>query len=347
MNGSGPGASIWSVALAELAAGVLAALAVLWAAGFFITGSLGSYGYGDYKLNLLWPLLTYRGWSQIFPDWPHTKYDYEGLSFLGIGIIALLCLGLLTGVFTRLRSTVTRRWLPLAIMLALMTLFALSKDIHFANVRLLKLDLPGWIEEIAATFRSTGRFVWPLLYVVTIGAVVLIGGRLRARIAVPVALAAFAAQAVDSGPALLNFAHHLAPVSSTWSSPLQSPFWARAAAAGYDRIRVVPVQSPGTDWRPLGYYAVTHGMDIDSVYLGRTDEKKLALLRGHEMQVLSTGAFEPRTIYILDTAAALAAGAHATADDLLGIVDHRIVFARGGAHLVAGLDIEPHLMPAN
>lgn len=341
------GRMVWSIALAELVAGILAALAVLWLAGFFITGSLGSYGYGDYKLNLLWPLLTYRAWSQIFPDWPHTKYDYEGLSFLGVGIIALLVLSLLSGAITQLKSTITRRWLPLAVMLALMTLFALSKDIHFANIRLVTLDLPKWIEDIASTFRSTGRFVWPLLYFVTIGAVVMLGRRFRARVAVPIALAAFALQAFDSGPALLKFTHHLPAISNTWSTPLQSPFWDRAAAAGYNRVRVIPVQSPGTDWRPLGYYAVTHGMDIDSVYLGRTDENKLARLRGHEMQVLATGEFEPRTIYILDTARALEAGAHATDDDLLGVVDHRIVFARNGAHLVDGLGIEPHLMTGN
>ena len=87
----------WSAALIEVAASLAGTLVVLWAAGFFATGSIGTYGYGDYKLNLLWPLLTYRGWSHLVPDWPHTKYDYEGLSFLGIGILALLLLSLVTG----------------------------------------------------------------------------------------------------------------------------------------------------------------------------------------------------------------------------------------------------------
>ena len=336
-----------SAALAELAIGFAAVLAVLWAAGFFVTGSIGTYGYGDYKLNLLWPLLTYKGWSQLVPDLPHTKYDYEGLSFLGIGILALLALSLLTGAVAQLRTTVTRRWLPLAIMLALMTIFALSNNLSFGDIHLLTVPLPKSLEDLASTFRSTGRFVWPLLYFVTIGAVIMLGRRLRAFIAVPIIVAAFAAQAVDSSPALLNFSRRLPPVSDVWTTPLSSPFWNRAAAAGYTRIRVIPVQNPGVDWRPLGYFAVTHHLDIDSAYLGRTDERDLASLRAHEKSVLETGDFEPHTLYVLDAPAAAAAALHAGPGDLLAKIDERFVFARNGASLVDGLAIDPHLSMTN
>ena len=333
----------WAQGAIELGAGIVAALVVLWVAGFFGTGSIGSYGYGDYKLNLLWPLLTYRGWSQTFPDLPHTKYDYEGLSFLGIGILALLAVSIVTGAVTQLRSTVTRRWLPLAIALVVLTLFAVSKDVHFADVRLIKFPMPAWMENIASTFRSTGRFVWPLLYFITIGSVVMLGRRLKIWLAVPIVLAAFAAQTADSAPALLNFNRHLAPIADIWDTPLQSPFWERAAAAGYNRIRVIPIQSPGKDWQALGYYAVTHHMGIDSAYLGRTDGVAFAALREHEKQVLATGDFEPQTLYILDAPSSALAAIRAAPDDLLAVIDHRIVFAKAGAHLVDGLGIDAHL----
>jgi hypothetical protein len=335
---------IWSAALAEIVASLVPALLVLWVAGFFTTGTTGTYGYGDYKLNLLWPLLTYRGWSQLFPDLPHTKYDYEGLSFLGIGIMALLVLALLTGAAAQLRAAVTRRWLPLVLMLVLMLLFAVTTHVHFADIELANIVLPKPLEDLVSTFRSTGRFVWPLLYIVTIGAVVMLGRRLRALIAVPVIVAAFAAQAVDSSPALLNFARHLPPAADSWETPLLSPFWDRAAAAGYTRIRVIPVISnPGTDWKALGYYAVAHHMAIDSVYLGRVDAAALAALRAREKSVLETGDFEPHTLYILDAPSAAAAVLHAAPGDLLATIDDRIVFARNGAALVDGLDVAQYL----
>ena len=102
----------WNAALVELFAGLAGAGLMLWAGGFFVTGTAATYGYGMYKLNLLGPLLTYRGWSQLFPDWPHTQYDYEGMSFLGIGILAVLALCVLTGAVGALRRVVSRRWLP-------------------------------------------------------------------------------------------------------------------------------------------------------------------------------------------------------------------------------------------
>jgi len=332
----------WRDAALELAAGLAAALLILWAAGFFVSGTTGTYGYGAYKLNLLWPLLTYKGWSQIVPDLPHTRYDYEGLSFLGIGILALLALSIASGAILRLRAAATRRWAPLTLTLLALLLFALSKDVAFADRELFVVPLPRPIDSLASTFRSTGRFVWPLLYLVTIGAVVLIGTRLRAAFAIPLALAAFAAQAADSGPALLTFSERLAPVSDHWQSPLQSPFWQRAAAAGYSRIRVIPVVSnPGTDWKALGYFAATHDMGIDSVYLGRVDAKDLAALRARERKVLETGDFDPGTLYILDPRSALAAQQHVAPGDLLARIDDRIVFAKGGAPLADGLALSP------
>ena len=165
--------------------------------------------------------------------------------------------------------------------------------------------------------------------------------------ALPLAVVALAVQAADSAPGLLSFSSRIAAVSTTWETPLVSPFWERAASAGYTRIRVVPVQNPGKDWKALGYFAVTHGMDIDSAYLGRTDEKAMRDLRGHEAEVLETGTFEPHTLYELDVPAALAAAANLGPNDLLATIDSRIILAKGGAHLVEGLGIQPRSLFGN
>lgn len=342
---------IWSgrmtrrAAILELGLGIVASFIVLWIAGFFMTGTTATYGYGMYKLNLLWPFLSYGGWSQHFPDLPHTKYDYEGLSFLGIGIFALIVVSLFSETVLALRAIVARRWLPLAIVLVLLALFAVSQKPALLDTELFELPLPAPLIDLASTFRSTGRFVWPLLYVITIGAVVL-AGRLRAVVAVPIVLVALGAQIVDSAPRLLSFAQRLPAQSDTWSTELKSRFWDRAAAAGYNRVRAFPiVQGPSGDWRMLGYYALTHGMDIDAAYLGRTDKTALDALNDHEQEVLANGDFEPDTLYVLNPDAARLAAMHKAPDDLLATIDERIVFARGGAHLVDGLDVAPFPAP--
>ena len=127
--------------------------------------------------------------------------------------------------------------------------------------------------------------------------------------------------------------------SATWPAELQSPLWERAAAAGYDRIRSIPVdEGYGSDWKAFGYFAVTHGMDTDIAYLGRVDSEALGALRTREQEVLASGAFEPRTIYVLDVRASLLASGHAGPGDLITVVDGRIVFLPGGHALGEGLD---------
>jgi hypothetical protein len=331
----------WRDAVLELVLGVVAAMIVLWAGGFFTSGTTGTYGLGSYKLNLLGPILPYKGWSQLIPDLPHTRYDYEGLSFLGIGILALLVIAIFSGAVARLRSAVAKRWLPLLILLVLMAIFAVSQKPALGPIELFTIPLPKSLETLASTFRSTGRFVWPLLYTATIVIVVLIGRRFRLAIALTLILIALGAQLADSGPQLLSFSRYLGPVTTTWDTELKSQFWKRAAAAGYNRVRAIPIIQPGKDWQALGYYAVTHGMDIDSVYLGRTSDRELNALRDRERIVLETGDFEPRTLYELDDRAAAQAALHLETGDLLAVIDHRIVFARGGANLVDGLGIDP------
>lgn len=322
----------------ELGLGVIAGVAVLWTVGFFGTGSYGSYGYGNYKLNLAWPILTYA-WSEVFPDLPHGRFDYEGLSFPGTGVLALLILAVATAAIAQLRHAVSRRWLPLTLMLLALMVFAFSKNLSVFNTDLVKLDMPDFVDTVGAAFRSTGRFVWPLLYVITIGAAVMIGRHLRPLLAVPIIAVAFGAQAVDTAPEWRLFARWMSPPSSTWTTELKSPLWERAAEAGYNRIRSIPVsEGYGSDWRQLGYFAVTHGMDIDTAYLGRVDSEALQDLRVSSEHALLTGEFEPKTIYVLDVRASLMAERKVGVDDLMAIVDGRIVLLPGGAELGQGIE---------
>jgi hypothetical protein len=328
--------------VAEGLLGLVISAATLWSVGFFGTDSYDAYGYGSYRLNVLWPVISY-GWSQIYPDLDHTKFDYEGLSFIGIGIMALLIVAVGSGAIARLRAALSLHWLLLTLVTVGLMLFAFSKTVGVLDADLFTIPMPAFIDALGSWFRSTGRFIWPLLYIVTIGTVVLVGLRWRAAIAVPIVLVAFVAQAVDSYPKWSEFMRHMRPPAATWDIELKSPFWERAAAAGYTRIRSIPVDIAfGSDWKDIGYFAITHGMDTDVAYLGRTDKDAEKALRKRALEVLATGAFEPRTIYILnDVRSALAAAQHVGPDDLLASFDQRMVFVRGGRHLADGLDPFP------
>jgi hypothetical protein len=135
------------------------------------------------------------------------------------------------------------------------------------------------------------------------------------------------------------FAHADPPPADHWDNALASPFWSRAAAAGYDRLRAIPVIYKNPDWRTLEYAAYLNGWQVDAIYLGRVDDKSLAALKAKEDDAIDSGDFEPKTLYILDLPTAISVFPHLQQGDLLAYVDKHIVFARGAAALVDGLDI--------
>ncbi|MEQ1769691.1 MAG: DUF6311 domain-containing protein [Devosia sp.] len=327
--------------LGEFACGIAVMLVLMWAIGFMMTGSLGASGYGAYKFNLLGFIIPYR-WSEWFPQVPHTELDYEGLSFLGIGIMALLVLSVISGGVLRARELWNRRWLPLVILLALMLLFSVSNKVAVADMEVVRILYPRIIVVTASLFRSTGRFIWPLLYLLIILAVVMPGWRWRQGIVVALATLALGVQLYDSRTATQAFRVSQRAPAAVWVTELQSPFWERAAEAGYNRVRAIPYRGIGGDWKALSYYANSHGMDTDAVYLGRVDDNARND-RTHTVEdAFAQGRVEPLTIYVVDPAHALQMAAHLGPDDLLAVIDHRIVYAYGGAALVTGLGIDPH-----
>jgi hypothetical protein len=69
----------------------------------------------------------------------------------------------------------------------------------------------------------------------------------------------------------------------------------------------------------------------------------MARLSAVDDVALTTGSFEPRTLYILDEASARRAAQQLAPGDLLTLVDGRYVFARNGAKLADGLGLVPQL----
>lgn len=62
----------------------------MWGAGYFmLKAGVQSGGFGFYRMNLLSLLDSNGVWSQLLPDLPNMPGDYEGFSFLGIGLILL------------------------------------------------------------------------------------------------------------------------------------------------------------------------------------------------------------------------------------------------------------------
>ena len=114
-----------------------------------------------------------------------------------------------------------------------------------------------------------------------------------------------------------------------WVTPLQGPFWDRAAAR-YRKIRWVPPANPSLHWYKLAAYAGRHGLGTDAVYLARVDQGPLERARKKALAAVNTGRYEADSLYVLDPTLVESAARHLDPEtDLLTRVDGLDLVAPG------------------
>lgn len=151
----------------------LGVLAVAMTVGGYLGGGLvrGSEGFDIYSMNLLAPFGA-MGKSGLLPGSGHyargTPGQMEGFNYLGLGLMSGLVLiagAACAGRAAPLRAAARRQW-PLLVLLAGLTLYALSTSVHVGEYRLVRYDWPAALHGLTATFRASGRFFWPVCYAI-------------------------------------------------------------------------------------------------------------------------------------------------------------------------------------
>ncbi|GHU35124.1 hypothetical protein AGMMS50256_29790 [Betaproteobacteria bacterium] len=114
---------------------------------------------------------------------------------------------------------------------------------------------------------------------------------------------------------------------SEWHTPLVAPFWEQAASK-YTKVRFIPTRNDLPQWNTLSYYAATHNLSTDAVYLARVEKSVLENTKSKAMASIENGEYEADTLYILDEAYFRQAVFNINTDnDLVSKVDGFIVVA--------------------
>jgi hypothetical protein len=262
----------------------------------------GTVGFGFFSTNLLSLLDPMdRSRSLFLPPLPHGPGQYEGIAYLGIGVISLLPLAL-AQVFRDARGLMRQTWM-LALALFATTLFALSSRITFGDSVVVDLTpLYAPFQRVTEAFRSSGRFVWPLHYAVIACAVFACTKR---SVAVSRALLSLAlvAQLLDAhhvdGRAVFSLGDVPAPSSAAW----------KLAGGSYERLTIDPPDiqggftrcpeiknTPGS-FMPLARVATQERLVFNSGITSRFDEQRTTAACEQVSRDRKEGHFDPRTIY--------------------------------------------------
>ena len=305
-------------------AGLLAALGgtcavVAYCLGFFIAGGkgYGAQGYRHYAMNLLTPFDPYNYGAILsrvlprFPSGPVHSGNYLGAGVILLGIFLLILLVAGRRNFGRLDL---RRWGPLLLCCAVLTLMALSTRVMLGSVTLVDLDPQQHLTRFLAPLRSSERLFWVPYYTILtalLAAPFVLFRRPQANL---VLAAILVVQLADVAP-LRNWVH--ARVNQSRPQPLQSAIWYQLGAI-HQNLVVLPAWQCGTNSTPgagdgfriFGMLAVTQRMRTNSYYSGRYTEVNHDFHCRQAIATLAARPLAPDTAYVVTPAVAalIAAG---------------------------------------
>lgn len=281
-------------------------------------GSLAAVGFGGFSMNLMSPFIPQL--SGLFPAMRQLIVDgtggqYEGFSYFGAGVLFLGFLALL-----RLPPTALRAWrghAGLIIMLAAFAAFAVSNQIYVGIWHIAAIPLPDPVLTLASMFRSSGRFFWPCLYLLTAIAIAALPS-LWGRAACWLLLLGSVLQLADTAPVRSALAARIAEPAPAL---LSDSDWAHAIRR-HDFLRVVPPYGCGGQHADeiaieLQLLASRENVATNTVYATRY-QTECAPPRAN-----SFGPGELR-VYLLSSGAAMTANAHCAASGALAVCSERL-----------------------
>ncbi len=263
----------------------LALVSLFWfyMLGMLATGQkLDSGGWRDFAMDLSAPICPRWGSPRFFkcPS-PLGELDWDGDNYIGLGVFILFC-----GLFFHVKDLFRREnlrahWL-LALSLLGLVLFAVSPQIRFMKIALIDYDPGKYITWLGDTFRYSGRFFWPIWYLLVYFLVKTAGKVLnqKAFYILPVLLVI---QIWDLSPLYLAkvtfFRENNKPEGVVF---LQSPLWDELAHK-YPNVFVFDYKDYEMAWR----WAIKYHKNVNYGFLNRPNPKAAEMVDTVRQQILS------------------------------------------------------------
>jgi Family of unknown function (DUF6311) len=152
----------WLVSMVLLTGGMIGIWSVI---GYLSAPRYVAGGFGALSFDLL-GFFNPRGFSRVLPDLPSLP-SYEGFAFLGLGGLAVFVVAVIA--FARYRPRPHGSTAIVFAVAALLAVFALSSSVTIGGNEVLSLRwLYQPLDFVATTYRASGRFIWPLHYLLLV-----------------------------------------------------------------------------------------------------------------------------------------------------------------------------------
>jgi len=243
--------------------------------GFSTKAEAGSDGLGEFSFNLN-GFFNAKGYSKFLPSLK-TYHDgqYEGFAYLGLGVFLLMAAALVYIFISRYKKKKPDRDFVLygsmyVLMSAGLILFAASPEVTFGGKLLFVLTDSSTLLHYWSMFRSSGRVVWPVCYLIMIG-VIVCNDRLfrKGHVAVIILALCTFLQLFDISGKLRGQRNTFAK-EVAYESPLKSDIWSKLSEKeGFEHIVWVSHNIDNNGIMHIAKYAYDNGLTMNNYYFAR------------------------------------------------------------------------------
>ena len=248
--------------------------------GYFTVENIFHGGWGGYRLNII-SIINPQGlnfsWSQFISDssiFERSKIgDYEGFNYLGLGMIINVLFAIFLAIKKKKITFSSLNSKLIIIFCLLLIIFGLTNHIAFGPYELVSYNLPEFLKIFTKPFRASGRFFWPVYYIVFISTLVFVLKNLDSRKVLTYALVIVLIQVVDlsGGMRMINKSARYKEYSSLYKEDLQL-HQLDSIAKDYEKlIYVFPSYAP-KNWVQLTYFSYKNNLKTNFGYFGRRNE---------------------------------------------------------------------------
>lgn len=250
--------------------------------GFSSGADTGTNNLGLFSFNLN-AFLNPMSYSTLLKNtslwnWPfYTQGQYEGFSYLGMGIILLCACGIVLMVKNIFRRRKPSVYQVMTVLMSIgLIVLAASPTITWNDKLLLQLPYSSTIYKYWGIFGSCGRMAWPVVYFLMIFGIISISNMTwkRKEITSVILILACLVQVVDlSGQLYKRHANYSEKV--VYKSPLEGTVWDDIISSGeYKHVVWVTHNVDHNDVIQVAVYAMKNDMTMGNFYFARGIDKR-------------------------------------------------------------------------
>ncbi|MCB1158864.1 MAG: hypothetical protein KDK45_15295, partial [Leptospiraceae bacterium] len=207
-------------------------------------------------------------------------------------------------------------------------IYSISNQIVFGIKVIFNYSIPSFLKRLTGIFRVSGRFFWPVSYLLyfSIFFILYRTKRIR-RISLIISFVWFL-QVIDSSKIVSHYGK-LYSEKKEYTSLFHSKSW-KELAKPYQKLRIVLPKKNPENWMNLADYALRNNLSINAGYFARVNSEAMASSQKEILEAIIRGRYHKDSLYIFQEKALLEeAILHLSENDLAGMKDGIFLLAPG------------------